>query len=304
MAEKTPYSRSPESTSREKTMRKGLAPELLSNLGKIISDRSVRGMHFIEVQPASGPSLVIWVKCAWKPGKSGNCAVQLDFPGKDKRANTAEETIRIVDDKANRARERGATHLLMLAADNEGKKALAANIVSIEKVSLLTKESLSIDESLTRNGASPSIYIVANGERQTKIVEKVRELSTDLLNTIFDATLFSDAIDDLVSYPTGSILPEKKQYSSASYSRDPAVRAYVLKKADGHCEYCDEVGFLLSDGVSRYLEAHHIISLADAGQDTIDNVIALCPKHHREAHHGIKRKELESQMLKIVKKRK
>ncbi|WP_136799680.1 HNH endonuclease [Desulfosediminicola ganghwensis] len=303
MAEKTPYSRSPESTSREKTMRKKLAPELLSNLGKIISDRLVRGMHFIEVQPNSGPSLVIWVKCAWKPGKFGNCAVQLDFPGKDKRANTAKDTIRVVDEKAIRARERGATHLLMLAADNEGHKALAANIVPIEKITHLTKECLSIDESLTRNGASPSIYVVAHGERQTKIVNKVRRLSTDLLNIIEDTILFSDAIDDLVSYPIGSISPEKKVISSGSYSRDPAVRTYVLNKADGQCEYCGEVGFLLSDGVSRYLESHHIIALADAGQDTIGNVIALCPKHHREAHYGLKRNDLESQMLKIVKKR-
>lgn len=304
MAEKKPYSRSAESASREKTMRKDLAPKLLGNLGKIVSDRSVRGMHFIEVQPNNGPSLVIWVKCAWKPGRSGNCAVQLDFPGKDKRADTAEDTVRIVKEKTKRAHERGATHLLMLAADNEGQKPLAANIVSIDKVTNIIKESLSIDESLTRNGASPSIYVTAKGKRQSKIVDKVKKLTTDVLSQQIDSSLFSDAIEDLNSSPIGSVAPDKKHHLSTSYSRDPSVRSYVLNKANGRCEYCGEEGFLLSDSISRYLETHHIIALADAGHDTIDNVIAVCPKHHREAHYGANRNHLESEMLKIVKKRK
>lgn len=84
MADKTPYSRSDESTSREKTMRKKLAREVLKNIGEIVIDRTVDRMQFIEVQPINGPRLVLWVKCAWKPGTLGNCAVQLDFPSKKK----------------------------------------------------------------------------------------------------------------------------------------------------------------------------------------------------------------------------
>ena len=180
----------------------------------------------------------------------------------------------------------------MLAADNEGQKPLAASIVAIDKVTDIVKECISIDESLTRNGASPSIYVTANGKRQSKLVKKVKELTTDVLIAQFDSSLFSDAIEDLNSQPTGSIAPQKKHRNSTSYSRDPAVRSYVLGKAEGCCEYCGEEGFLLTDGISRYLESHHIIALADEGQDTIDNVIALCPKHHREAHYGANRDQL------------
>lgn len=37
----------------------------------------------------------------------------------------------------------------------------------------------------------------------------------------------------------------------------------------------------------RYLEAHHIVALACDGPDTVENVVALCPNHHREAHFGV-----------------
>ena len=35
-----------------------------------------------------------------------------------------------------------------------------------------------------------------------------------------------------------------------------------------------------------YLEVHHIIRLADDGDDSVENAIALCPNCHREAHFG------------------
>lgn len=47
----------------------------------------------------------------------------------------------------------------------------------------------------------------------------------------------------------------------------------------------------------NYLEAHHIIALADDGEDTLRNVIALCPTHHREAHYGVQAEELEAMFI-------
>lgn len=59
----------------------------------------------------------------------------------------------------------------------------------------------------------------------------------------------------------------------------------ALLRANGACEHCGEAGFVLKDG-SIYLETHHIVSLAAGGADLVNNVIALCPNHHREAHYG------------------
>jgi len=301
MSEKTPYSRSEESNSREISMRKELAPLVLKNLGDIISDRKVRGMQMVTVQPLSAPPLVVWVKCAWKPGNSGNCAVQMAFPGKGDRAHTAEDVVNVVVEKGKRAADRGATHLFLLAADDAGHKPIAAYLLPVDQIGIVIKEAVAVDESLTRNGASPSIYITANGERQVPLVEIVKKYSIDLLRLQENPLSPMDAIDDLNAWPSGVIAPEKTYRMSASYSRNSKIRTFVINRAKGRCEYCGEQGFLMSDGKSRYLEAHHIISLADEGEDTVENVIALCPKHHREAHFGANRTALETEMTRLLK---
>ena len=80
------------------------------------------------------------------------------------------------------------------------------------------------------------------------------------------------------------------------------MRRFIIEQAKGVCEYCGELGFLLPDG-SHYLEAHHIISLAKQGPDTVNNVIALCPSDHREAHYGAKAEAMENEMIKTIQKR-
>jgi len=282
-------------------MRKKLAPLVLKNLGEIISDRKIRGMHMITVQPATGAPLVVWVKCAWKPGNSGNCAVQMAFPDKEERAQTANEVVDVVVEKTKRANDIGATHILLLAADNDGQKPLAAYVLPLYQISRVVKEAVAVDESLTRNGASPSIYITAKGDRQMALVDIVRKYSTDLLQLPENQLQFADAINDLNAYPPEVTEPEKTYRMSASYSRDQKIRSFVINRAKGRCEYCGELGFLMSDGRSHYIEAHHIIGLADEGEDSVENVIALCPKHHREAHFGANRINLEAEMAKLIK---
>ncbi|MBC8673865.1 HNH endonuclease [Aeromonas hydrophila] len=41
----------------------------------------------------------------------------------------------------------------------------------------------------------------------------------------------------------------------------------------------------VSDG-TPYLEVHHIQPLANGGEDTIQNTMALCPNCHRKRHFG------------------
>jgi 5-methylcytosine-specific restriction protein A len=52
----------------------------------------------------------------------------------------------------------------------------------------------------------------------------------------------------------------------------------------------------MNDG-SLYVEAHHVIALSAAGPDTVENVIALCPSHHREAHYGKQADLLERKFI-------
>jgi 5-methylcytosine-specific restriction endonuclease McrA len=43
--------------------------------------------------------------------------------------------------------------------------------------------------------------------------------------------------------------------------------------------------FVCVDG-TKYSEVHHIVPLAEGGEDVLSNVACLCPAHHREAHVG------------------
>lgn len=42
--------------------------------------------------------------------------------------------------------------------------------------------------------------------------------------------------------------------------------------------------FLRKKDNSPYLEVHHIITLANGVDDTVENAIAVCPNCHRELH--------------------
>ncbi len=100
-----------------------------------------------------------------------------------------------------------------------------------------------------------------------------------------------DAIDDI-----GVDIPVRKVSTIFIYARNPKIRAAVMKRAGGRCEFCGTEGFICDNG-DRYLESHHIIALAADGADRMSNVIALCPEDHREAHFGQRRAELEKAMI-------
>jgi 5-methylcytosine-specific restriction protein A len=69
-------------------------------------------------------------------------------------------------------------------------------------------------------------------------------------------------------------------------ARSEAVRIYVLRRADGICEACDEPApFVAKDG-RPYLEPHHIDRLVDGGPDHPARVAAVCPNCHKRVHSG------------------
>ncbi len=102
--------------------------------------------------------------------------------------------------------------------------------------------------------------------------------------------------------PVGKEIPDRALKTNMTFKRDPKVRKHVIERANGVCEYCCQTPFELKEGGS-FLETHHIIALASDGQDTVKNVIALCPNHHREAHYGKNAEELEEGFINIVKEK-
>ncbi|USE35009.1 HNH endonuclease [Endozoicomonas sp. SCSIO W0465] len=81
--------------------------------------------------------------------------------------------------------------------------------------------------------------------------------------------------------------PEKVQTTSVSYLRNPDAIAEVLKRANGKCEDCrQDAPFIRRKDNTPYLEVHHKKRLADDGEDSVENAMALCPNCHRKAHYG------------------
>lgn len=93
--------------------------------------------------------------------------------------------------------------------------------------------------------------------------------------------------------------PERRAASGQIFLRSRTVRLRALVRAQGKCEWCHEPGFAMADG-RVFLETHHVVPLADGGRDTPDNVVALCPNHHREVHHGVRKTEMRDSLLRTL----
>lgn len=95
-----------------------------------------------------------------------------------------------------------------------------------------------------------------------------------------------------------------KEKIRIAHTRAEAIKKYILARANGICEGCEKPApFKTSNG--PYLECHHLFRLADGGPDHPENVIALCPNCHREAHYSVNAFELNQKfVLKIYNKEK
>ncbi|WP_261528024.1 HNH endonuclease [Burkholderia multivorans] len=72
--------------------------------------------------------------------------------------------------------------------------------------------------------------------------------------------------------------PECMMVTRVVFKRSACVVAEVLERAAGKCERCNAPApFIRPDDGEPYLEVHHKIPLADDGDDTVENAIALCP---------------------------
>ncbi|TXH73223.1 MAG: HNH endonuclease [Lysobacteraceae bacterium] len=100
--------------------------------------------------------------------------------------------------------------------------------------------------------------------------------------------LIADRYVDQFSLTKTDEHPDRIERRTSQYPRSEQVRIAVLIRACGCCEYCKQPGFETHDG-RIYLETHHVIPLSEGGRDHTDNVAALCPEHHRQAHYGASR---------------
>lgn len=58
------------------------------------------------------------------------------------------------------------------------------------------------------------------------------------------------------------------------------LKERVRNRDNNKCTKCDE---------TNDLEVHHILPLIDGGDNSMDNLVTLCHKHHRQAHRELKK---------------
>lgn len=81
--------------------------------------------------------------------------------------------------------------------------------------------------------------------------------------------------------------PMQKLVARNDFVRNPYVVAAAILRSEGTCDMpgCSCALFEKDDGTS-YLEVHHIVPLAEDGDDTLTNAAAICPHCHRKLHYG------------------
>lgn len=82
--------------------------------------------------------------------------------------------------------------------------------------------------------------------------------------------------------------PAPIQVISKGFRRNADVVVEVMERAVGKCEACKTAApFLRASDGSPYLEIHHKKPLAQGGEDTVENALAVCPNCHMRFHYGI-----------------
>lgn len=141
----------------------------------------------------------------------------------------------------------------------------------------------------TAGNSEPALDAEAEQERAEAAARRLEGQELDELLARYHASLA-----DRPARPRASLS------TTRVYERDQLVIAIARKRAGHRCEVpgCDHLQFLAADGLP-YCEVHHVIPLAEGGEDSIENAACLCPSHHREVHHGNQRSVLETQLKQL-----
>lgn len=78
--------------------------------------------------------------------------------------------------------------------------------------------------------------------------------------------------------------PQKREYLIETYARNQGWVAEAKNRFGIYCLYSDCSNTFIKPDGTPYIEVHHIISLANGGEDSLWNLAVLCAHHHRMAH--------------------
>lgn len=116
-------------------------------------------------------------------------------------------------------------------------------------------------------------------------VMPISEISQSISHEMTEQEISKMSDKELARYTAvKNVKREPKTTEAVVYYRDPYLKQMVKRIADGKCQYCGNDAPFNDKQGEPYLEAHHVVRLADGGRDSIDNVVAICPNCHRKMH--------------------
>jgi len=182
---------------------------------------------------------------------------------------------------------------------NENELRLCEKYFRLKLIKFIDNDLLTIDK-LHKNGINGNIqgkrtvdgtalaYILKYDGSQIKDERAIsfEEINADFEKEIVSAKYMSHGREERLA--KASKQPEEVQVISRAFKRNADVVVAVLERANGFCERCEcKAPFTRKKDNTPYLEVHHKIQLAEGGEDSIENAIAVCPNCHRELHFGV-----------------
>ena len=129
-----------------------------------------------------------------------------------------------------------------------------------------------ISEFTKKNLSNPSFAFYSVQENESIFLKKLKKLSSyDLIKLASSKEKF----------------PQRSTTKINTFSRNPYIGELAKRLANGICQDCRQPAPFINKLTDQpYLEVHHIQPLSEGGEDSIDNVVALCPNCHRQRHYG------------------
>ncbi|WP_241360754.1 HNH endonuclease [Pseudomonas aeruginosa] len=141
------------------------------------------------------------------------------------------------------------------------------------------------EQQLDAEGNDRSVWVFPL-QLKTGCLPKIPDTTLKALDQVKEkqARCLSDDEVEKLAKQQGQRNVSTRNVSATQYQRSPWVAENARRRAKGYCELCGEPApFKRKDG-SPYLETHHIEWLANGGEDTVENTVALCPNCHRKMH--------------------
>jgi 5-methylcytosine-specific restriction protein A len=130
-------------------------------------------------------------------------------------------------------------------------------------------------------------------------VSSAREVDNDIDTS--EVTSKKETLEQLraKAIKSSMMTGQRKESDSKNswFKRSEDVKKYVLQRASGICESCEQPAPFKKKNGEPYLEPHHTKRLADEGPDHPQWVGAICPTCHRRIHSGADGKALNQTLM-------